>query len=123
MLNDYECLIDELGENKFGRMYFTVYNFADEDGWVNEIGSLNKKCYDYDDLEMMRFTLPVEDIEGLKNCEKSVIGKYNTFKRIIENELQSIPNVAIFVINDIGGVFAVKPKEYNLTDLFIDKIG
>lgn len=118
MLRNYEELIGELIENKFGRMYFTVYNFADEDGWVNEISSLNKKSYDFDDLEMMRFTLPIEDIEGLKNGEKQVIDKYNVFKRVVENELQKIPNVAIFIMSDIGGVFAVKPKDYNVIDLF-----
>jgi len=112
-------LLSQLKERPFGRTPFTVYNFADEDGWVTELSVLNKVCvYDFDDLETLKFTIPTEDIERLKSNKRSTVDFYTAFKKRVENDMQSIPNVAVFVIKDIGGVFAVKPKGFDVNHIF-----
>lgn len=117
MLNDYKDLVDELRNGDFGRMYFTVYNFADDDGWVKEISSLRKSRYDFDDFEMHKFALSEDDVNGLKMNDSTVVDKFNGFKRHVENDMQNMPNIAIFIIKDVGGVFAVKPKECSVSQL------
>lgn len=115
----YDDLLSQLKEMPFGRTPFTVYNFADDDGWVTELSVLNKVgVYDFDDLETLKFTIPAEDVEYLKVNRRSTVDFYNTFKKHVENEMQTVSNVAIFVIKDIGGVFAVKPKGYDVGKIF-----
>lgn len=115
----HDDLLSQLKEMPFGRTPFTVYNFADDDGWVTELSALNKVCvYDFDDLETLKFVIPADDVEYLKMNRRSTVDFYNKFKKRVENELQKIPNVAVFVIKDVGGVFAVKPKEYDVTQIF-----
>lgn len=115
----HDDLLSQLKEMPFGRTPFTVYNFADEDGWVTELSALNKVCvYDFDDLETLKFVIPADDVEYLKMNRRSTVDFYNKFKKRVENELQTTPNVAVFVIKDVGGVFAVKPKEYDITQIF-----
>lgn len=115
----HDDLLSQLKEMPFGRTPFTVYNFADDDGWVTELSALNKVCaYDFDDLETLKFVIPADDVEYLKMNRRSTVDFYNKFKKRVENELQTIPNVAVFVIKDVGGVFAVKPKEYDVTQIF-----
>lgn len=115
----HDDLLSQLKEMPFGRTPFTVYNFADDDGWTTELSVLNKTCvYDFDDLETLRFVIPDEDAEYLKANRRSTVDFYNRFKKHVENDMQSIPNVAIFVIKDIGSVFAVKPKGYDVMKIF-----
>lgn len=112
-------LLSQLREMPFGRTPFTVYNFADDDGWVTELSVLNKvSVYDFDDLETLKFTIPSDDVEYLKANRRSTVEFYNSFKKLVENEMQSIPNVAIFIIKDIGSVFAVKPIGYDVSKIF-----
>lgn len=116
----HDDLLSQLREMPFGRTPFTVYNFADDDGWVKELSVLNKvSVYDFDDLETLRLIIPDEDCESLKMNRRSVLDFYNGFKRLVEKEMQSTPNVAIFIIRDIGSVFAVKPKGYDVEKIFV----
>ena len=115
----HDDLLSQMKEMPFGRTPFTVYNFAEDDGWVAELSALNKVgIYDFDDLETLRFVIPSEDAENLKSNRRSTVDFYSTFKKHVENEMQSVPNVAIFIIKDIGGVFAVKPKGYDVKKIF-----
>lgn len=114
-----EDMLLQLKNGVFGRTPFTVYNFADDDGWVRELSVLNKTdVYDFDDLETLKINIPIEDSDSLKMNRRSTIEFYNAFKRLVENEMQPVPNVAIFVIKDIGGVFAVKPKGFDVSSIF-----
>lgn len=114
-----EELVEQLKVGTFGRTPFTVYNFADDDGWVTELSVLNRTAaYDFDDLETLKLDIPNEDSEYLRLNKRSTVEFYNAFKRLVENEMQSVPNVAIFVIKDIGGVFAVKPKGFDISNIF-----
>lgn len=115
----YDDMLSQLREMPFGRTPFTVYNFADEDGWVTQLSVLNKTCvYDFDDLETLKFTIPPDDVEYLKMNKRSVVDFYNEFKKQVEKEMQTVPNVGVFVIRDIGSVFAVKPKGYDISNIF-----
>jgi hypothetical protein len=49
--------------------------------------------------------------------DSAVVDKFNGFKRHVENDMQNMPNIAVFVIKDVGGVFAVKPKECSVSQL------
>lgn len=107
----YGELVKQISEDRFGRMMFTVYNFAEEDGWVNEIGVFRHERYGFDDFEMMKLVIPAEESQSLRDNDKETVDYYHGFKKYVENELQNIPNIAVFVIADIGGVFIVKPKD------------
>lgn len=117
----YGELVKQISEDRFGRMMFTVYNFAEEDGWVNEIGVFRRTRYGFDDFEMMKLVIPAEESQSLRDGDKETVDYYNGFKKYVENELQNIPNIAVFVIADIGGVFIVKPKDAALKLNFDEK--
>ena len=57
----YGELVKQISEDRFGRMMFTVYNFAEEDGWVNEIGMFRHERYGFDDFEMMKLVIPATE--------------------------------------------------------------
>lgn len=117
----YGELVKQISEDRFGRMMFTVYNFAEEDGWVNEIGVFRRTRYGFDDFEMMKLVIPAEESQSLRDGDKETVDYYHGFKKYVENELQNIPNIAVFVIADIGGVFIVKPKDAALKLNFDEK--
>ena len=113
-VNRYDELLRQLYEKDFVNLRYTVFNFIDSDGYVNEISALNKAHYGIDDFEFMVFDISDEDKKAIKNGNAFIIQKYRTFKHYIEKECQEVPNCAIFIMKDLGIVIAVKLKYYNL---------
>lgn len=113
-VNRYDELLKQLYEKDFVNLRFTVFNFIDSDGYVDEISALNKAHYGIDDFEFIVFDIPQEDKKAIKNGNALVIQRYKAFKHYIEKECQEVPNCAIFIMKDLGIVIAVKLKYYNL---------
>ena len=60
-VNRYDELLRQLYEKDFVNLRYTVFNFIDSDGYVNEISALNKAHYGIDDFEFIVFDISDED--------------------------------------------------------------
>lgn len=112
--NRYGDLLQQLYDKDFNNLRFTVYNFIENDGYVNEISAAHGEKYGIDDFEFIVFDISDEDKKAIKCGNTVVIQKYKAFKYYIEKECQAIPNCAIFIMKEFGIVIAVKLKYYNL---------
>lgn len=110
----YDSLLRQLYDKEFVDLRFTVYNYIESDGYVNEISAAHGKKYDIDDFEFIVFDLSDEERKAIRLGNALVIQKYRAFKHYIENECQEVPNCGIFIMRDLGIVVAVKLKYYNL---------
>lgn len=113
----YDTLLSQLYNKHYVDLKFTVYNFIENDGYVNEISAVHNQKYDIDDFEFIVFDLPEDDSKAIKNSNAFVIQKYRTFKHYIEKECQTIPNCSIFILKDLGIVVAVKLKTFDIKQL------
>lgn len=110
----YDELIDQLYNRDFNNMRFSVYNFIDDDGYVNEISALKGEKYGIEDFSFMVFEISDEDKKSIKSGDSAILQKYKDFKHYIEKECQKIPQLGIFIMKDLGVVVAVKLKLFDL---------
>lgn len=110
----FDNLLEQLYDKDFNNMRFTVYNFIDSDGYVNEISALKHERLGIEDFSFMVFDISDEDKHGIKSNDSEIIQKYKDFKHYIEKECQKMPQVAIFIMNELGIVVAVKLKHFDL---------
>ena len=113
-INRYDELLQQLYEKDFNDLRFTVYNFIENDGYVNEISAAHGQKYGIDDFGFIVFDIPDDDKKAIKSGNAVTIQRYKAFKYYIEKECQDIPNCAIFIMKELGVVIAVKLKYYNL---------
>lgn len=113
-VNRYDELLEQLYSKDFSDLRFTVYNFIENDGYVNEISAAHGEKYGIDDFEFMVFDISDEDKKAIKSGNAVTIQRYRAFKHYIEEECQKIPNCGIFIMKELGIVIAVKLKYYNL---------
>lgn len=113
----YDNLLQQLYDKEFSDLRFTVYNFIESDGYVDEISAINGKKYDIDDFGFIVFDIPEDDKKGIKCGNAVTIQKYRVFKHYIENECQNKPECAIFIMKELGIVIAVKLKSYNINKM------
>lgn len=116
-MKNYNKMFAQLHNKHFVNLKFTVYNFIENDGFVNEISALHNKKYDIGDFEFFMFDIPEDDKKAIKSGNAFVIQKYRTFKHYIENECQTVPDCSIFIMKEFGIVIAVKLKEFNIKKL------
>ena len=112
----YDELIRQLYERDFSDMRFSVFNFIDEDGYVNEISALDNEKYGIEDFSFMIFDISDNDKNKIKLSDAATLMKYKEFKYYVEKECQKKPKLSIFIMKDIGVVIAVKLKTYDLSD-------
>lgn len=113
----YKELFEQLKNREFRPLRFTVYNFIENDGYVAEISGLKGKKLGIDDFEYLAFDIPDEDKCGIKANNSSVIQKYNSFSYYIEHLCQKSPECMVFVMKDLGIVFAVKTNDFDINNL------
>lgn len=111
---EYNELIEQLLNGNYKRANFTVYNFIENDGYVNELSAVIKYKFEKDDFEYLIFNIG-DDKKLIKKNDTEVINKYKSFKAYIEKDCQDIVKVGIFIMEDIGVVFAVKPFMYDIS--------
>ena len=106
ILKTFNGLTQQLFDKPFKDMLFTIYNFADEERYTNNISRLG---YD-SDIDNLEFAI-LDKVEGVN---------LNDFKRYIESEVQN-DNVIIGVllIDSKKGKIPViiKPKNVNITSI------
>ncbi len=113
----YDFFIEQVKSKQFKPLLYMVYNTIDDNGYVNEVSARDKCKYDIDDFEYIKLDINEKDIKGLKYNKRLTIRKFKKLKFLIEtNKDNSIPNVYLDMINDLGFVFVVKLKKYSLSE-------
>lgn len=115
-MKDYKFLIDQLYNKEYTPLRFTIYNFIENDGYVAEISGCKGKHYDIDDFEFFAFDIPDEDKFALRSDDTGAFVKYSNFAHMVK-VAQKIPECAVFVMKELGIVFAVKLREFDINDL------
>lgn len=114
----YAGLLDQLKKKEFGQLRFTIYNFIENEGYIAELSGHNGRKYDIDDLEYVAFDIPDEDKNAIRSENRDVISRYNSFGHYIDGLCKGFSECGIFVMKELGIVFAVKPIGFD-----VEKIG
>ena len=108
----FKDLIEQLRTHPFRRMLFTIYSYIEDDGYISTVA---KDC-GVDDLEFIKFDIGDES-KSIAEGDRFVIAKYKAFKRYVEKTCQTVPNLSIFILKDLGLVVAVKPKNFDINTI------
>lgn len=110
-------LLKQLYEKPFRKMIFGIYNIIDDDGFVKEISSVDKKQYCIDDFHFLNFDISDDARIVIKNGTNNKISEvFDSFKHYVENKLQTgiSAHCRIYKLKEYGALVAVKPCTYNL---------
>ena len=110
MLVDFKNLVQQIFENEFKDMLFSIYNFADEEFYVHNLEKLGYEG-DIDSLEYV-----ILDRTGFSDND------LKSFKKYVEGELQNDKVVlGILLYNGKKGLLpiVIKPKTVNIETILI----
>lgn len=110
----YADLLGQMKEKEFGPLRFTIYNYIENEGYLAELSGHNGRRYDIDDLEYMVFDVPDEDKNAMRSENGDVIFRYNSFAHHVSGLCGGFSECGIFVMWELGIVFAVKPKGFDV---------
>lgn len=109
-------LKEQLFKEPFKDMLFSIYNKIDDDGFVKEIGAIDKKDYGIDDFHYLYFTIQQETKDAIKfgGNGNRINRMLNNFKYYVEHELQAetYARCRIYILKDYGSLIAVKPRNF-----------
>lgn len=108
MLRSFNGLTQQLFENKFRNMLFSIYNFIEEEYYINSIKSLGYDG-DIDSLEFM-----ILDTNGVSHEELLL------FRHYIEDEIQKgrvIVSIMFYPCKKGTISIVIKPKSVNIEDI------
>lgn len=116
-------LLTQLKTNNFKNLLFTIYNFIEDEGFVAEVNNkYNNALYTIDGFEYMLFNISNEDKKLIKRGNRKILQKYNDFKYHVEKELQNgFALCRIYIMRDMGIMFAVKTKDFDIATIFNEK--
>lgn len=110
-------LLKQITSDKFKNSSFTIYNFIEDKGLIEELKGMFSKTYSIEDFEYMIFELSEREKNAIFCRMSIVLNRFNELKKLIEHDLQDDPNkpkVRIFVEKDDKVAFLVKLKEFDL---------
>lgn len=113
----YVDLLKQIKEKEYKPLRFTIYNYIEDDGYVSEISALKGKKYEIEDFEYVSLDIPEADKIAIKSENTNVLNRYYSFSYYVEHTCQTLPECMVFVMKDLGIVFAVKPKNFDVNDL------
>lgn len=112
-------LLEQLYNNPYKKITFSIYNFIENDGFIDELFCCNKTKYGLDDFEYIKFTIDDKQKNGIKYSKKEYTRFFKAFKEYVEKEIQHdvIPNLRIYLIKESGSLIAVKLKGFKLDEV------
>ena len=113
-MENFEYILEQIKNNDYRSLMFTIYNFVDESGWLIEHKPKDGGTYDIDDLCYAKINFE-EDNEESRLFTRTDLMKIGELKHIVERETNG--NVGLFVMKDIGHLIAVKPNDYDVTQI------
>lgn len=109
-------LLEQLYNSPYKEISFSIFNFIENDGFIDELYCINKTKYGLDDFEFIKFKIDDKQRNGIKYSKREHTRFFKAFKEYVEKELQLdvIPKLRIYLIKESGSLIAVKLKGYKL---------
>lgn len=109
-------LLEQLYNSPYKRITFSIYNFIENDGFIDELFCSDKTKYGLDDFEYIKFSIDDKQRNGIKYSKKEYTRFFKAFKEHVEKELQqiTIPKLRIYLIKESGSLIAVKLTSFDL---------
>ena len=115
-MEKYVDLLKQINSVPFKNVTFSIFNYIDNEGFVDELCGANKEKYGIDDFEYLKLLISEKEKNGIKFSNKEIVSNFKDFKSYIENDLQegSIPKMRVFLINESGSLIVVRLKNFNI---------
>lgn len=108
-------LLEQIQNGEYRDLYFTTYNFLDENNWLLEQKSINGFDYDIDDLSFIKLNLGDNIENEVKFSDVLLNRQLSRLKDIVVSSTEN--RMGLFVMKDIGVLMAVKPKNYDISNV------
>lgn len=105
-------LLEQIKNGEYRDLYFTTYNFLEENNWLLEQKTLNGKDYDIDDLSFIKLELPVIDSVSLDVNDALVRKCVEELRKILIKASHN--RMGLFIMKDINVIMVVKPKNFDV---------
>ena len=115
-MEKYVDLLKQINSVPFKNVTFSIFNYIDNEGFVDEVCGANKEKYGIDDFEYLKLLISEKEKNGIKFSNKEIVSNFKNFKSYIENDLQedSIPKMRVFLIKESGSLIVVRLKNFNI---------
>lgn len=115
-MEKYVDLLKQINSVPFKNVTFSIFNYIDNEGFVDEVCGANKEKYGIDDFEYLKLLISEKEKNGIKFSNKEIVSNFKNFKSYIENDLQedSIPKMRVFLIKESGSLIVVRLKKFNI---------
>lgn len=115
-MEKYVDLLKQINSVPFKNVTFSIFNYIDNEGFVDELCGANKEKYGIDDFEYLKLLISEKEKNGIKFSNKEIVSNFKNFKSYIENDLQedSIPKMRVFLIKESGSLIVVRLKNFNI---------
>lgn len=109
-------LLEQLYSNPYKKVTFSIFNFIENDGFIDELFCINKTKYGIDDFDYIKFSIDDKQRNGIKYSKREYTKYFKAFKEYVETELQQthIPRLKIYLIKESGSLIAVKLSSFVL---------
>ncbi len=112
---DIDEYIEQVKNNKFIPMSAYLYKQILDEGYVDDLNEYYDTIYDQNSFEYLNLKLTKDDIFGLKMYDKITLDKFNRFDIKLKNlDRDTYPRIVDFIDYDLGKVFVVKLKEFQI---------
>lgn len=118
-------LLKQITPEKFRKSSFSIYNFIEEKGYIDELKGMFSETYSIEDFEYMRLELTEPEGNAIYCRMSSVLNRFKELKKFIEHDIQeeeNKPKAMLFIEKDDKKVILVKLKEFDLVERMKEKI-
>lgn len=98
------------------KVTFSIFNFIENDGFIDELFCADKTRYGIDDFEYIKFSIDDKQKSGIKYSKREYTRYFKAFKEYVEKGLQetAIPRLRIYLIKESGSLIAVRLSSFRL---------
>lgn len=111
-------LLEQLCNNPYKKVTFGIFNFIEDDGFIDELYCADKVKYGIEDFEYMKFSLDDKQKNGIRYSKKDFVRYFKAFKSYVETTLQhTVPKLRIYLIKESGSLIAVKLSTFDIKEV------
>lgn len=109
-------LLEQIYSSPYKKVTFSIFNFIENDGFIDELFCADKTRYGIDDFEYIKFSIDDKQKNGIKYSKKEYTRYFKAFKEYVEKDLQetAIPRLRIYLIKESGSLIAVRLSSFKL---------
>lgn len=109
-------LLEQIYSSPYKKVTFSIFNFIENDGFIDELFCADKTRYGIDDFEYIKFSIDDKQKSGIKYSKREYTRYFKAFKEYVEKDLQetAISRLRIYLIKESGSLIAVRLSSFRL---------